>query len=121
MAASQRIVPLLVASTVGIFSGIYIFDPILRQYMGDKDKSPVPMPGDAQKSTAEKVKEAATTKNDSTTESIASKAADAFKDTKDTVSGNATDQRLKAVASAGQRAADAAKDRAEKTGDGKVV
>ena len=36
MSATQRIFPLLIAATVGVVSGAYVFDPLLRQYVAER-------------------------------------------------------------------------------------
>lgn len=40
MSWTQRFVPLAVAASIGIVSGIYIFDPIVRQYTVDAGLAP---------------------------------------------------------------------------------
>lgn len=40
MSWAQRFLPLAVASSIGIISGVYIFDPIVRQYTVDAGLAP---------------------------------------------------------------------------------
>lgn len=110
----------MLASTIGVISGYYIFDPALRQSAKDLNLDPPPSP-------AEKVKEAIAPDNASRSGVKSPSVVDkidqlaATKESDSPVELKAREQVNLANANAGKRAADALKERAEKTGEGKVV
>lgn len=125
MSWTQRYLPILVASTIGVVSGYYIFDPALRQSAKDLNLNPPPSP-------VEQVKEAVTPNHSddakSNSNSISAKIdqagekiAKAAQEADSPVALKAREQAAMAKANAGKRAADAVREISEKTGEGKIV
>lgn len=136
--ARQRVLPLATATVIGVTSGVYIFDPLIKQYRDETRgtfKPEVAEGGIKENVTTEMGKAAETAKEalqgDSHKQdpSLISRGVDAIKQkvnsgpvsSSDTTTRNAEEQRTKATMNAATRAKDAALDRAQKTGDGKVV
>ncbi|CAO1612633.1 unnamed protein product [Parajaminaea phylloscopi] len=115
MSASQRIIPLLAVSVVGVATGIYVFDPLLKQYA--QDTGGTFRPKDASSSTnAGKDGSSSARADASPSPSAALKGIIGTDETR-----RAEDIRNKAALNAASRATEAAQSRAEKTGDGKVL
>ncbi|PWN29898.1 hypothetical protein BDZ90DRAFT_519 [Jaminaea rosea] len=108
MSASQRLFPLFAASVVGVATGYYIFDPILRQYSRDTSGTFQPEQINGGAGSSPSKPEAVP----SLTRGILAQ---------DEGQKRADELRAKATMNAAQRASEAAKERAEKTGEGKVV
>lgn len=137
MSASQRILPLLVAGTVGLISGVYIFDPLLRQYAKDtkgtfdpevaKANSPLAsakaaIGGTGGGSSPIPDSPLGASNNSSTTNSAGGMGEGISRTLGMSESQDrATQQREMAVKNAAARAVESAQSRAQKTGDGKVL